>query len=155
MTRSELTPYPSQKVHVVEDEDATGDDVEGAAETGAAEDGGDDTTIGVSITVANGAAVDGAIVSTPFADETIIDGAADGARDVGVPLDGASDVGVALDGASVVRVALDGASVVSGGREKSTLRLSDNEISRNCNTRTSLKECPSRTADPFFPLLYT
>ena len=155
MTKSELTPYPSQKVHVVEDEDATGAEVEGADETGDADDGGDDTTIGVSMTVANGAAVDGAdddgaIITPPFAPDAIIDGAADGAS-----VEGVSDVMIEFDGASVVRVALDGAIV--SGREKSTLRLRLNETStsRNCNRRPSLKGCPPRKEESFFSLLYT
>lgn len=153
MTKSELTPYPSQKVHVVEDEDATDAEVEGADETGDAEDGGDDTTIGVSMTVANGAAVDGAddtgaIVAPPFANDVIIDGAADGASVVGV-----SVVMIELDGASVVTMALDGAVV--SGREKSTLRLNETSTPRNCNTRPSLKGCPPRKVESFFSLLYT
>ena len=156
MMKSVLMAYPSQKVHVVDDDDeATGAAVDGAAETGAEVDGGDDTTIGVSMTVANGAAVDGAddtgaTVTPPFAPVTMVVGASD----VGAALDGASDVGEALDGAAVVIKATDGASVVSG-REKSTLRLNETPTSRNCNTRASLKDCPSRAAAPFFSLLYT
>ncbi len=154
MTKSELTPYPSQKVHVVEDEDAAGAEVEGADESGDAEDGGDvNITIGVSMTVANGAAVDGddetgAIVAPPFATDVIIDGAADGASVVGV-----SDEMTELDGATVVTMALDGAVV--SGREKSTLRLNETFTSRNCNARPLLKGCPPRKAESIFSLLYT
>jgi len=118
-------------------------------------------SIGVSMIVGYGAAVDGANVedgtfdSSPFA--SIPDGAADGAIDVV----GVSLVGAPLsDGAPVDGAPVDGAVVgVSLGRERlgprDPLRSIETSISKNCKARTSLKDCPSRSAGPFFSLLYT
>ena len=108
--------------------------------------------IGVSMTVEYGAAVDGANVedgtfdSSPFA--SIPDGAADGAIDVV----GVSLVGAPLDGAPVAGAVV---GVVAASLERDALRLSETSISKNCKARTSLKDCPSRAAGPFFSLLYT
>lgn len=120
-------------------------------------------SIGVSMIVGYGAAVDGANVedgtfdSSPFA--SIPDGAADGAIDVvgvslvGAPLsDGAPVDGAPVDGA-VVGVSLGRDGMRLGPRDP--LRSIETSISKNCKARTSLKDCPSRSAGPFFSLLYT
>lgn len=116
--------------------------------------GDSDVTIGVSMIVGNGAAVDGAnvvdgaFVSSPFAVELMMVGAADGAIDVV----GVSLVGAPLDGAPVAGAVV---GVVAASLERDALRLSETSISKNFKARTSLKDCPSRAAGPFFSLLYT